>query len=64
MSGKLLFLFLTAVFFVIYFQISSYLVNAFLPITPAANLFSLVLLIILLLAAVFSAEKAVKTIRK
>lgn len=64
MSGKLLFLFLTAVFSVIYFQICSYLANAFLPITPAANLFSLVLLVIVLLAAVFTAEKTVKTIRK
>lgn len=65
MGEKLVFFFLTAVFFVIYYKILIYIYDNFVPYNALTTVLSFFIIIIIILPlAVFSADKIIKVIKQ
>lgn len=65
MGEKLVFIFLTAVFFVIFFKILVYIYDNFIPYNALTTVLAFFIIIIIILpSAVFSADKIIKVIKR
>lgn len=65
MRRKLVFFFLTAVLFIIFYKILGFVYDRFVPYNPATNVLSLFIIVIIILpSAIFCAEKIIKMIRQ
>ena len=63
-SKKFVFIFLTCVFFYLYFKITAYIFNSIIPLSPAADIASMwILIVIIIPLSVYSADKVIKTIK-
>jgi hypothetical protein len=61
---KPIFVFLTIIFFYLYFKILNFIFNEFIPLSPSADIASMwILFIIISPLSVYSADKIIKTIK-